>query len=174
MTIGIFAGSFDPFTLGHLDILKRSLLLCSKVIVAVGVNSAKNSFFTLDQKVNMINQIVATELNWTNNCKVFVESFHGLLVDFVKERDADLIIRGIRSFKDFEYETNLAEVNRSLDPPINGRHAFETVFLYTKPELAMISSSMVKELAKYGKDVSPFVPSIVAKSIPGQLCFRPI
>lgn len=147
--IGIYAGSFDPITNGHLDIIERSSAFCDKLIVAIGVNSSKNTFLPLNKRKSLILESI-----FTSNPKyadISVDSFDGLLVNYAVEQKANILIRGVRSNSDFEYETNLANVNKLLAPQI------ETIFLPAKPELSVVSSSMVKEIHKHRGDVSRFV-----------------
>lgn len=163
-TVGIYAGTFDPITNGHLDIIKRSLSFCDQLIIAVGINSSKNTMFSEKERLSLIGKTL--DRITLSNSKIFsVVSFQGLLVDYAKEAVADILIRGIRSVSDFEYEINLANVNRTLMPTL------ETVFLPTSPELAVVSSSMVKEIAKHGGDISKFVPIHVAKAVQSKFGF---
>lgn len=159
MKIGVYAGSFDPFTKGHLDIIYRSLLFCDKLIIAVGVNSSKKTFFSEEERLDQIRDIPAFKYELKDHDRVEVHSFSGLLADFAKSVKANMLIRGIRSVSDFEYELNLSNINSTLAPEI------PTIFLPTRPELAVVSSSMVKELAKHGADISQFVPESVAKAV---------
>jgi len=155
MLKAIYAGSFDPITLGHVDIINRSLSLCDHLVVAVGENSSKKSTLSVLDRLNLIDK----SLDFLNHKNISIESFKGLLVDYAKKNGAAILIRGIRSVSDFEYEINLANINGTLAPSI------ETIFLPTDPQLAMISSSMVKEIAKYGGDISKFVTPCVNKAI---------
>lgn len=161
MTTGIYAGTFDPITNGHLDIIKRSLNFCDIVIVAIGINSSKKTLFSSEERYDLIFDIVP-ELESPNKT-VLVTSFDGLLVEFARDEKVNVLIRGIRSVSDFEYEINLANVNKVLAPEI------ETVFLPTAPELAVVSSSMVKEIAKFGGNIDSFVSPSVAKAIKEKL-----
>lgn len=151
MTKAIFAGSFDPPTLGHLDIINRSLDLCDEVIVAIAVNPNKKSLLTDVEKVQLLSSSIM--MMGLNN--VTVKLCPGLLVDFANEHKAEILIRGVRTTTDFEYEYNLAQINKRLDFTI------QTVFLPANEQLSIVSSSMVKELAKYKRDVSGFVPLVV-------------
>lgn len=157
MTTGIYAGTFDPITNGHMDIIRRSKQFCSKLIVLIGVNPFKKTLFSNDERVSLVKQSCSNEEN------IFVESYNGLIVEFAKTVGPSVLIRGIRSVSDFEYEINLANVNRVLAPQI------ETVFLPTSPELAVVSSSMVKEIAKFGGNISSFVSVSVAAAIKEKL-----
>lgn len=143
--IAVFPGSFDPYTIGHASIVDRALPLFDKIVVAIGVNRNKRSFLTEEQRVRMISDYYAGEP------KVEVISYDGLTVDVAHECGARFLLRGVRMIQDFEYEKNLAEVNRSIS-------GLETVLLYTLPEYGHISSSIVRELISYGRDVSALLP----------------
>ena len=145
MKRAIFPGSFDPFTLGHHSIVKRTLAFVDEVIVGIGFNEGKKGFLPLEKRVEMIRALYADEP------RVKVLPYSGLTVDLAREQEADVIVRGIRSVKDFEYEESIADINRKLS-------GIETVFLFTEPELSSVSSSVVRELVHYGKDVSAFLP----------------
>lgn len=143
--VAIFPGSFDPYTIGHASIVDRALPLFDKIVVAIGVNRNKRSFLTEEQRIRMIADLYADEP------KVEVISYDGLTVDAARECGARFLLRGVRMIQDFEYEKNLAEVNRSIS-------GLETVLLYTLPEYGHISSSIVRELISYGRDVSALLP----------------
>lgn len=143
--IAVFPGSFDPFTVGHKAILDMALPLFDKIIVAVGVNSAKKYCFDTPQRVRAIADM------YSGNPKITVETYDSLTVDFCKQRNATVILRGLRNTSDFEYEKTMAQTNRSLA-------GIETVFLMTPPEYEHISSSIVRELLAYGADASKFLP----------------
>ena len=145
MKKAIFPGSFDPFTLGHHSIVKRALSFMDEVIVGIGINEGKRSLIPVEKRVYMIRRLYADEP------RVKVEAYSGLTVDFAREQGAEFIVRGIRTVKDFEYEEGIADINRKLT-------GIETIFLFTEPELASVSSSVVRELLHYGKDVSMFLP----------------
>lgn len=155
----IYAGVFDPFTAGHLDIVKRSLQFCTHLTIAIGSNSSKTTMFSEAERIKQINYTIDKEIEFLSSTNIVVTSFQGLLVDYAKSIDANILVRGIRSVSDFEYEINLASINKVLASHI------ETVFLPTSPELAVVSSSMVKEVAKYGGDISQFVPTHIAKAV---------
>lgn len=159
--IGIYPGTFDPITNGHLDIIKRSMEFCSHLIIGIGVNSSKKTMFS---ELNRIQLIKDSVLSFKKN-RITVTSFDGLLVDFAKKENAKVLIRGIRNVSDFEYEINLASINKTIAPEI------DTVFLPTSPELAVVSSSMVKEIAKFGGDISRFVPKHVEGLLKEQFGF---
>ncbi|MEQ9423691.1 MAG: pantetheine-phosphate adenylyltransferase [Cyclobacteriaceae bacterium] len=142
----IFPGSFDPFTSGHEDIVLRSLQLFDKVIVAVGHNSQKKRYFDIDEMLGYINQA------FKNNDRVSVILYDELTAELAKKYKAQFLVRGLRNTTDFEYENAIAQVNRHLNADI------ETVFMITSPMLAQISSSIIREVHKYGGDVTPFLP----------------
>ena len=146
MKKAIYPGSFDPPTLGHLDIIRRSAKMVDELVVGVLHNSAKNSLFSTDERVSMIKEITKEFPN------VMVTSFDGLLVNYMKEIDATLIIRGLRAVTDFEYELQIAQTNRVEYPEV------ETIFLTTSLKYSYLSSTIVKEFASYGGDISKFVP----------------
>ena len=145
MTRALFAGSFDPFTLGHKSIVERVLTFADEVIVAIGVNVDKHSSASLEERKENIEKIFQTE----NRVKVM--AYEGLTVDFAKEIGATLLVRGVRSCADFEYERDIALVNRQLS-------GIETVLMFSDVKYEYISSSIVRELKKYGKDVQEFIP----------------
>ncbi len=149
----VYPGSFDPITNGHLDIIKRSLKLSGSLTVAVLNNVSKNSLFTADERVEMIKASVADLPN------VKVEKFSGLLVDFMKKENADVIIRGFRTVSDYEYELQIAHVNDHLNSDV------ETIFMVAKNSYSYISSSIVKEIAKFGGQISDFVPKEVERAL---------
>lgn len=146
MTIVVYAGSFDPFTSGHMDILKRSSEIFDKVLIGVAYNPEKNSLLTPEERVEIIKLCIS---DYTN---VEVYSYEGLTIDFAKKHNANILIRGLRNTADFEYENQLAQINTSLNKNI------QTVFLTSKPEHNMISSTCVKELILNKCDLSGFVP----------------
>jgi len=148
--LAIYPGSFDPPTLGHLDVIERASRLFDEIIVAVGVNSSKHPLLTAEQRQNALQQSVKHLAN------VKVDSFKGLLIEFVKAKGARAIVRGLRATADFEYEFQMAMVNRRLDSEI------ETVFLMTKWEHSYLSSSIVREVALLGGDYEGLVPRPVA------------
>ena len=146
MRRAVYPGSFDPVTLGHLDIIERSASLVDELIVGVLVNHSKTPLFSLQERVNMLMSLTRNIPN------VRVESFSGLSVDFVKECGARFIVRGLRAVTDFEYELQMAQTNRIMAPGI------DTIFLTTSLEYAYLSSTIVKEVAAYNGDISRFVP----------------
>ena len=153
MTIALYAGSFDPFTNGHLDILEQAAKMFDKVIIAIACNPEKTSFLSIEKRLIIIKEST-THLN-----NIEIASFDGLTVNFAGEKNADVLIRGIRNSKDFEYEFELAKVNRKLNPAIS------TVFLTPKSENICISSSMIREILKFDGDVSAFLPFDIKKYI---------
>ena len=147
MKRAIYPGSFDPLTLGHLDMIKRSAKIVDELVVGVLNNSAKNSLFSLDERVSMIKEMTESMPNVT------VTSFDGLLVDYMKEINATIIVRGLRAVTDFEYELQIAQTNHVENPEV------ETIFLTTSLQYSYLSSTIVKEFASYGGDISKFVPA---------------
>ncbi len=162
MRIGIYPGSFDPLTNGHLDIIERSKKICDKLIVAVAKNSAKNSLFTIDERLEMIEKCCGN----SNGCKVDLVTFGGLLVDYCKQNGVNFIIRGLRAIVDFEYEYAIALMNQKLAPEV------ETIFMMSRGEYSFISSNMVKEVASYGGDISTLVPQFVQKKLQDRYAAR--
>ena len=150
MAIAVYPGSFDPVTRGHLDIIERAANINEKLIVAVLINSTKNPLFTLEERVELLRECCAHLPNVT------VESFDGLTVNFAKKHGATVLVRGLRAVTDFDVEMQLAQTNRALMPDV------DTVFLATSINWSYLSSSVVKEAARYGSDVSKFVtPNVV-------------
>ena len=147
MKRAIYPGSFDPLTLGHLDMIKRSAKIVDELVIGVLNNSAKNSLFSLDERVSMIKEMTESMPNVT------VASFDGLLVDYMKEINATIIVRGLRAVTDFEYELQIAQTNHGENPEV------ETIFLTTSLQYSYLSSTIVKEFASYGGDISKFVPA---------------
>lgn len=143
--IALFPGSFDPFTIGHADIVKRGLDLFDKIVIAVGVNASKHHHFTAEERVQAIRKLYDGDL------RIEVTNYDDLTVDLAQRVGAKFILRGIRSVKDFEYERDIASINKRLAD-------VETVFLFSDPAHADISSGVVRELMAYGKDVSAFLP----------------
>ena len=153
MTVAIYPGSFDPVTLGHYDIIKRSSKIFDHVIVGVLNNTSKTPLFSLEERVKMLKDAVEDLSN------VSVESFEGLLVDFVKQKKTNVVIRGLRALTDFDLEMQMAQSNRVVAPDV------DTVFLSTSIEYSYLSSSVVKEYAKYGVDLKDFVPECVISKL---------
>ena len=146
MKAGIYPGSFDPATFGHLDIIKRAAALMDNLIVGVLKNNGKTPLFSVDERVNMLRDAVKDIKN------VQVMSFSGLLVDFARQHGVSVIVRGLRAVTDFEYELLMSQTNRVMAPDI------DTIFLTTSLDYAYLSSSTVREIASYGGDISKFVP----------------
>lgn len=153
MATAVFPGSFDPVTTGHMDLIKRALAIFDKLVIGVLANSAKNPFFTEEERVCMLKELTK-DMPGTE-----VVKFNGLLVDFVKETGADAVVRGIRNPVDFEYELPLAQANYKLN------YKADTIFLATLPEHSYISSSAVRELVRYKGDIKGFVPDVVYQFI---------
>lgn len=151
--IALFPGSFDPITKGHKSIVERALPMFDKIVVAVGTNTAKNSVFPLEKRIEWIEKTFAQYDN------VEIVTFNSLTVDFCREIGAKYILRGLRNSTDFQYERNIARINQELDSEI------ETIFLMTKPDDAAISSSLVREILSFGRDVSQFIPEEITISI---------
>lgn len=145
MKRAIFPGSFDPFTIGHHDIVMRALNLFDEIIIGIGHNYTKRETFPLSERLAAIQRI------YDNEPRVRVEVYDGLTVDFAAQHNAQFILRGVRSTLDFEYERNIAEANKQLS-------GIETVLLYTRPEYAHISSTLVRDLHSHGKDISQYLP----------------
>ena len=145
MRKAIFPGSFDPFTIGHHDIVIRGLELFDEIVIGIGINSAKSNSHSTDERAESIRQVYA------NEPRVHVKVYDCLTVDFAQQEDARFILRGVRSVQDFEYERNIAEANKQLT-------GIETVLLYTRAEYAHISSSLVRELQSYNRDITPYLP----------------
>jgi len=151
--IAIYPGSFDPPTRGHEDLIRRSLALCDTLIVAVAVNSQKQPLFSTDERIAMLRSIVGKE----QRCEV--TSFEGLLAEFARKRGAGMVVRGLRAVSDFEYEFQMALMNRQLNDSL------ETVFLVPAVDLTYLSSSLVREVARHGGPVDGLVPPAVAKAL---------
>ena len=152
--IGIYPGSFDPITYGHLDIIQRSLSVVDELVIAVSNNKSKNHLISIDDRVNLINQSILS-LPEKDLSKIKVEKFNNLLVHYVKSKNASLIIRGLRAVSDFEYEFLMTGMNRSIDKDI------ETIFLMSSEKYHFISSRFIKEIHKLGGDISKSVPKPV-------------
>ncbi|HUL00323.1 MAG TPA: pantetheine-phosphate adenylyltransferase [Nitrospirota bacterium] len=151
--IAVYAGTFDPVTNGHLDLVERSLRIFGQLIIAVAANPKKNPLFSQQERIEMFREVTANLQNIT------IEGFSGLLIDYVKKKEVVAIIRGLRAISDFEYEMQMALTNRRLDTEI------EAVFMMPNEAYSFITSSIVKEVASYGGDVSTFVPPIVSAKL---------
>ena len=152
-TVAIYAGSFDPITRGHEDVIRRSRDFVDRLVVAIATNSAKQPLFTLDERMQLMREILG------DDPQIEVNQFGGLLVDFARDVGASLIIRGLRAVSDFEYEFQMALMNRHLSPQL------ETVFMVPSVETTYISSSIVREVARYGGNVSGVVHPAVAAAL---------
>ena len=144
--IALFPGSFDPFTNGHLDVVRRGVGLFDEVIIAIGTNSSKQRYLPIDWIIAQLETLFADEP------RVSMRSYRGLTTDFARETGARYLLRGLRNTLDFEYENAIAQANRHLNPDL------ETVFLLTSPTLASVSSTIIREIHRFGGDVAPFVP----------------
>jgi pantetheine-phosphate adenylyltransferase len=151
--ICLFPGTFDPVTLGHIDIIDRSLPIFDKVVVGIGINAAKNPMFSADQRKIWFEEI------YKNEPKVEVAIYDGLTVKFCQSINAHFILRGIRYVSDFEYEKTIADANRTMD-----RH-IETLFLTGEPKFTSVASTIVRDILRNGGDASPFLPEVVIKSL---------
>jgi len=156
MKIAIYPGTFDPITNGHLDVLERASRLFDKIIVTVGHNTSKSPLFSTEERISLIKEVIK-ELK--TEAKISVKSFDGLIVDFARTHGAKTIIRGLRAISDFEYEFQMALVNRRLFQDIS------TVFLMPHEKYTYLNSSIVKEVASFGGDISNFVPPLVESEI---------
>lgn len=145
MRRAIFPGTFDPFTIGHYSVVSRALSFMDEVVIGIGINENKNTYFPVEKRLKMIADFYKDEP------RIKVMSYDCLTIDFAREVDAQFIIRGIRTVKDFEYEETIADINRKLA-------GVETILLFTEPELSCISSTIVRELLSYNKDISQFIP----------------
>jgi pantetheine-phosphate adenylyltransferase len=155
MKKGVFAGSFDPVTKGHEAIIKKACTLFDQVIVGIGTNTTKNAYFSLEKRMEFLQK------TFEGNAKVLVIPFSGLTIDFCREQKAEFIIRGLRSVADFEYEKNIAQMNRAMAPDL------DTVFFLTDPSFSAFTSTIVREILRFKGDVSPFVPDAIADLMQG-------
>lgn len=153
MKIAIYPGSFDPITNGHLDIVERAINLFDKVVITIARNSTKSPLFTEEERLKLIKESVKSYK------QVEVDSFEGLLVDYCQRKKASAVVRGLRAISDFEYELQMALMNRKLNPNV------QTVFLMPNEKYTYLNSSIVREIARLGGDVSDFVPPVVKKAL---------
>ena len=144
--IAVFPGSFSPFTIGHQSVIDRALSLFDKIIIAIGINTDKNQYFSIEERMQWIKDV------YSNNPKIEVKFYEGLTVDLCKRENANFILRGLRDSHDFKFEKNIAQMNHDLNNKI------ETVFLITPPEISHISSTIIRDIIKNGGDVSKFIP----------------
>ena len=142
----IFPGSFSPFTVGHQSVVDRALPLFDKIIISIGINSEKNQYFSIEERLQWIKNVYA------NNAKIEVKFYEGLTVDFCKKENANYILRGLRDSHDFKFEKGIAQMNKDLNKEV------ETIFIITPPEISHISSSIIRDIIKNGGDVSKFIP----------------
>ena len=144
--IAVFPGSFSPFSIGHQSVIEKALPLFDKIIISIGINSEKDQYFSIQERVQWIESV------YVDNEKIEIKRYEGLTVDFCKKEDANFILRGLRDSHDFKFEKNIAQMNKDLNPDI------ETIFIITPPELSHISSSLIRDIIKNGGDVSKFIP----------------
>ena len=144
--IAIFPGSFSPFSIGHQAVVEKALPLFDKVIISIGINSEKDQYFSIHERIQWIESV------YGNNEKIEIKRYEGLTVDFCKKENANFILRGLRDSHDFKFEKNIAQMNKELNPNI------ETIFIITPPEVSHISSSLIRDIIKNGGDVSKFIP----------------
>ena len=145
MKRAIFPGTFDPFTVGHFSVVKRALTFMDEIVIGIGINENKKTYFPIEKRVEMISNLYKDEP------RIKVVPYNSLTIDFAKSVDAKFIVRGIRTVKDFEYEETIADINRQLA-------GIETILLFTEPELTCVSSTIVRELLHYNKNISFFIP----------------
>ena len=144
--IAVFPGSFSPFSIGHQSVVEKALPLFKKIIISIGINSEKNHYFSIQERMQWIESV------YGNNKKIEIKRYEGLTVDFCKKEEASFILRGLRDSHDFKFEKNIAQMNKDLDSSI------ETIFIITNPEVSHISSSLIRDIIKNGGDVSKFIP----------------
>ncbi|MEO6884644.1 MAG: pantetheine-phosphate adenylyltransferase [Bacteroidia bacterium] len=144
--IAVFPGSFDPITIGHESIVRKALSLFDEIIIAIGINTEKKYFFTLEKRIHFLETI------FKNESKIKIETYTGLTVDFCKKNNASYIVRGLRSSADFEFERSIAQMNKAMEAEI------ETVFFVSNPEFSAVSSTIVRDILRNGGDVKKFIP----------------
>lgn len=157
MQIAVYPGSFDPITNGHIDIIERTAQIFDRVVVAVAINEEKLPVFTVEERVEIIRDAIRHVPN------VEVDQFAGLLVDFMRRQQSNVVVRGLRAISDFEYEFQMAQMNKQLYPQM------ETLFMMTQPEHGYLSSRIVKEIARFGGQVGQMVPGVVATQLKERL-----
>ena len=153
MRVAVFPGSFDPITIGHESIIRRSLPLFDKIIVAIGINSTKENFYTLEKRKNWI------EKTFSGEVKIEVQTYKGLTIDFCKSVNANYILRGLRTSADFEFERVIAQMNRAMNENI------ETIFILSVPELSAIASTVVRDIIRNNGDAKKFVPAAIRNEL---------
>ena len=153
MKVAVLPGSFDPITLGHVDLVRRAVPLFDKIIVGVGINNQKSTLFPLEKRLNWLKEVFKEHIN------VEIAHFEGLTVKFCEERNAHYLIRGLRNASDFDYEKTISQLNTIIGKDL------ETIFLISQPEFSHISSTIVREIIKGNGNVSPFVPEVIAKEL---------
>lgn len=158
MRVGLYPGSFDPITNGHIDIIKRSLAIVDKLIIGIGISATKTPIFTFEQRQQMIEAEIGP-LAKEKGVEMVVISFQELLVDVARKHGANIIVRGLRTAADYEYEAQMTSMNRAMAPEV------ETVFLPASPEVSFVSSTLVRQILAMGGDVSPFVPQSVLSEL---------
>jgi len=168
LRLAVYPGSFDPITNGHLDILQRSLRLFDRVIIALADNVRKKPLFSVEERRAQIQGAVATAFSPADAQRIEVDAFSGLLIHYVERRGAQCLVRGLRAIADFEFEFQLAHMNHRLAPTV------ETVFLMTAEEHFYVSSSLIKEVAQFGGDVSSMVPKAVCEALHRRFGVAPI
>ena len=161
--IAIYPGTFDPLTLGHLDILRRAATVCDELIVGVAENTGKNPLFTVEERIKLVQQVIENEVKNDVSANIKVMGFNNLLVEFAHEQGASMIIRGLRAVSDFEYEFQMASANKRL------HHSIETLFLMAAEQQHFVASRLVKEVAAYGGDISSFVCPEVAEAVEAKI-----
>ncbi len=158
MRIGLYPGTFDPITLGHLDIIRRACSLVDRLVIGVAINRDKGPMFSLEERVAMV-EAECAPLSEATGCEILAHPFENLLIDCARDVNASVIIRGLRAVADFEYEYQMVGMNRALD------NSIETVFLMAEAQHQAIASKLVKEIARLGGDVSKFVPPAINQAL---------
>lgn len=162
MRCAVYPGSFDPVTFGHLDIIRRASKLADRIVIGIAAHSGKTPLFTVPERIALLNDILK-DTDLPAPCEIVVEGFDTLLIDFMKKHKAQMVIRGVRQYSDFEYEAQMAALNAKLT-----ERDIETVFLAANPEYQSIASRFIKQVAQLGGDVSPFVPPQVVTALNGR------